>query len=96
MQILGLLPGNGVDINLTAKRDENALHVAARSGYSNIVRKLLSLGMDPNIRNCDKCTPLHSALEYDFERMDLFGTVEALSTLNAGTAGVHLILPTVV
>lgn len=65
VNILELLLEHQVDISQLSENADNSLHIAARSGSLNIVKKLISIGFDPNSVRSDRQTPLHLALNSD-------------------------------
>lgn len=48
-------------VNTGSHRKETALHIAARAGFENTVKTLVSIGADMNQRNNARQTPLHLA-----------------------------------
>lgn len=48
-------------VNTGSHRKETALHIAARAGFENTVKTLVSIGADLNQRNNARQTPLHLA-----------------------------------
>ncbi|KAG7667838.1 hypothetical protein Ndes2526B_g01761 [Nannochloris sp. 'desiccata'] len=51
----------GADVFWANRIGQTALHVAAIQGSVNAIRKLVDLGLDPNVENFMQCTPLHFA-----------------------------------
>jgi ankyrin repeat protein len=51
----------GADVTWGNRLGQTALHVAAIQGSVNAIRKLIELGLDPNIENLMHSTPLHFA-----------------------------------
>ena len=58
--------GTGVNINCKYKEGLSPLHFASRSGHTDIVTLLLTLGAQVDLINRDKETPLHLACEYGY------------------------------
>jgi ankyrin repeat protein len=54
-EISFILLQHGADVKLKDKRGKSALHVAAESGMSNVVEKLIQLGADVNIQASSYC-----------------------------------------
>ena len=48
-------------VNTGSHRKETALHIAARAGFENTVKTLVSIGADLTQRNNARQTPLHLA-----------------------------------
>lgn len=46
------------------KDGSTALHAAARAGKTGVLKALLSLGMDPNVKDASGATPLVQAIKY--------------------------------
>jgi ankyrin repeat protein len=51
----------GADVTWANRIGQTALHVAAIQGSVNAIRKLVELGLDPNVENSMHSTPLHFA-----------------------------------
>ena len=53
IEIVNLLVREGADINQRLTLDKTPLHAAAHWSSPEVVRHLLALGADPNLRDCD-------------------------------------------
>ena len=69
---------NGADIGARAKYDVSVLHFAVESCYLNIVKKLLSIGFDPNCVNDGLHTPLHYIFNSDHDEDLMLEVAKAL------------------
>ena len=49
--IIIYLVENGADINVRSNEGNTILHLATESGNIEIIKKFLSIGIDPNIKN---------------------------------------------
>ena len=54
---------NGVNIDSTSKKNETALHLAARNGHLDVCRFLIQSGAEKNLRNIYEQSPLNLAAE---------------------------------
>lgn len=58
-----LLANAGIDIFSMNKKKENALHLAVKKGYTNVVALLISSRFPLEKERCDRKTALHLACE---------------------------------
>ena len=65
IEMVEILIENGADIHALAIHRVTALHMAVESCNLKIVKKLLSIGFDPNCVNVDLHTPLHYIFHSD-------------------------------
>lgn len=80
VKIVDLLIQNGANIHETNNRNycSTLLHVATEFTNLNIVKKLLSLGLDPNAKNALLQTPLHMRICFLFPEKNPLSVVKAL------------------
>ena len=48
MEVLNILQANGANVNFRNSNDNSALHLAARKGYSDIVKLFIEFGSNVN------------------------------------------------
>lgn len=66
---LSLIQHPNLDINVTNRKGDPAIHIATERGDAHMVRALLRHGaIDPNLRNASGHTPLHIAARLSTER----------------------------
>ena len=85
----------GAPINFSSRNDLKAAPIqsAAAGGYEKIVRMLLQLGADPNVREQGGYTPLHTAAQNGDEEMIrtlLFGGADLMLTSDNGKSAIDL------
>ncbi len=66
------LISNGADLNAQDNTGSTALHKAAESGNTRLVKKLVARGADIDIRDQDGCRPLDIAVAKGFDNLFAF------------------------
>jgi hypothetical protein len=65
-RILDLFVKHGANVNVTDKKGGNVIHECVRRGVYKIIPKLISLGVDPYLRNNQGLTPYDIASETSY------------------------------
>jgi ankyrin repeat protein/predicted nucleotidyltransferase len=65
LDLLKVLISHGTSASQSDIKKSTALHYAALNGHKGSLEYLLSLGLDPNIRNLDNCTAYNLAIAED-------------------------------
>lgn len=82
--ILVQLIDAGADVRARCLRGSTPLHEAARSGFTEAIRRLLLLGADPNVMDVDDRTAVDLAEESDLEENVAMLKAARSATLETG------------